>query len=93
MSIDKSIIGEIKGIILGISEHKITVKLKDEFILDIPKNVFIINEKYLIIGTKIIYQIKENENKIKYQEIIEDISNDSKSDTNSDIVKEFLDTK
>jgi hypothetical protein len=95
MSLDKTtIIGEIHGVIIGVAKcgHKITVKLKDEFLLDIPKNVFKLPEYDLEkSGKKIIYQIKESPTKVKYQEIVEDLELENK--TNRNVVKEFFDTK
>lgn len=93
MSLDRTnIIGEIKGVIIGLAVcgDKITVKLKDEFLLDIPRNVFKLKEMDLVkSGKKIIYQIKETTSKVKYQEIIEDLDLENKPDRN--IVKEFYD--
>lgn len=93
MDIDKSIIGEIRGVIVKLLEDKITIKLKDEFVLDIPRNVFKLIEKSLVSGTKIIYQIKETTDKVKYQEIIEDSGKNPSDDTDSKVIKEFLDSK
>ena len=65
-----NIIKQIKGVIQNIGKEKVLVKIGENTVIEFPKVLFK-DEKLLMYGRSIMYQIKKDEKGFRYQDFIE----------------------